>query len=73
MGNFMRNVTSAYKIALKEMKADTIASAVNYKPMKTPAFNTDRKSGARTSIKAYGTSRDARERKAKRSKSVGGF
>ena len=73
MTDFMRDVTSAYDEALKQMKANRIASTLNAKSAESPPLNTDRKSGVRTSMKAYGTSRVAKEPKAKRSKSAGGF
>ena len=55
------------------MRANKNANKIKSNTLKTDTLSTDTNQGKCTSLKAYGTLRDPREPKAKRSKSVGGF
>jgi hypothetical protein len=72
MTDFARDLTSAYELALTKTRANKKASKIKSKPLKTHTLSTDPNPGTCASMKAYGTLRDPRELKAKRTKSVGG-
>ena len=73
MTDFARGVTSLYEETLTKMKANKKASKLKSNTLKTDTLITDTNQGKCTSLQAYGTLRDPRELKAKRSKSVGEF
>jgi hypothetical protein len=61
MNNFMRKVTVGYEEALKEVRVNRTARTL------------ERKSSKKSSLKAYGTTREVREPENKRYRSTGGF
>ena len=73
MAKIKRGVSSLYKETLTEMRVNKKTSKLKSNTLKTDILTIDTNPRKCTSMKAYGTPRDPREPKAKRSKSVRGF
>ena len=71
--DFARDLTSAYEVALTKMRAKRTERNLKFKTSTTHTLSTESNTCKCASMKAYGTLRDPREPKSKRSKSVGGY